>query len=135
MTFAFLGTAGAADKAGGPPPMPGRSLPASGGPIEVTADTLAKDYDRDIIGAARKYPEGRPVKVSGKVREVGLVGDSKVPTVQFESDSKMSVRIMFSRDEAGAISGISKGDQLVAVCEHNVPQIDHVILVGCTLER
>lgn len=106
------------------------SAPAN--PISVSASSLYTAYDKNAIAADKQYTD-RLVKVSGTVETIDRGIDQK-PYITLKTNAMfMSVQCEFSPESEGALSSLSKGQQVsvVGTCRG---KIMNVMVTDCSLK-
>ena len=82
----------------------------------VSAVDLAREYDANTLAADQKY-KGQKFKVAGKVTNINtdMLGNPYI--TMGGSNPFMQPQFSFSKEHAGALAQIKKGDKLVLLCE------------------
>ena len=93
-------------------PSPSTAAPSSAAAYSVTARELFDDFQANEVRANGKY-KGNSIKVSGVVSRIGTdIADT--PYVALEvGDPVFSVQAMFRKSDAGRLTGLSIGDQVI----------------------
>lgn len=117
------------------PPGPAVDAPeVAAAVLDVTAGELRAAYEANEVAAQQRFG-GQTLRVSGTIAEIGLdITDD--PMIVFESGDRFSqTQAGFTKADADAIAGLSKGEALTVLCERVSEVAGTPILSRCTLVR
>lgn len=99
----------------------------------LTADQLYNEYDSNQVAADTRYKD-KVVTVSGEIKSIGKDVTDTAYLVMGGTGVLDGVQCMFPEGQEAAISGLSKGQSVVAKGKVSGQALGNVLIRNCTLQ-
>jgi putative nucleic acid binding protein len=115
------------------PEQPQQQAAAAAAAIQVTNDTLWREYDANEVAADNKY-KGKVLAVSGTVASIDKDFMDNIVVHLLSPNEFMNTSATMQKSEAGQAAALSKGQHVKVVCEGNGRVVGSPVLKDCVLQ-